>query len=71
MKNKKVLNAIYCIEPFGGITKLYYNDIFSGKYDDIFLLHTGLYSGQILSQLTDNDKKIINDFIDQSNDLNN
>jgi TM2 domain-containing membrane protein YozV len=70
MTNRKVLNAIFCIEPFGfGIDKLYYNDIFSGKYDDVFLLHTGLYSGQVLSQLTDEDKKDINDFIDDNNSL--
>lgn len=65
---KKVLTAIFCIRPFGeGIDKLYYNDIFSGKYDDIFRLHTGLWTGEVLSQLTVADKKKINDFIDESN----
>ena len=74
MKNKvsigKVLAAIFCIEPFGeGIDKLYYNDIFSGKYDDTFILHTGLWTGEVLSQLTVADKKKINDFIDDNNSL--
>lgn len=67
---KKVLTAIYCIEPTGhGIDKLYYNDIFSAKYESIFLLHTGLYTGQVLSQLTVKDKEIINKFIDDHNSL--
>lgn len=66
MKNKKVLNAIYCIEPIG-FDKLYFNDIFSGKYEDIFLLHTGLYTGQVLDSLSKKDKKVVNDFIDMCN----
>lgn len=65
--NKKILNAIYCIEPIED--KLYYNDIFSGRYDDVFLLHTGLYTSQVLSSLTDSDKKVINTFIKNQNKL--
>lgn len=64
----KVFSAIFCIEPFGfGIDKLYYNDIFSGKYDGDFKLHTGLYTGEVLSMLTESDKKKIHAFIDEHN----
>lgn len=63
---KKVLNAIFCIEPVG-LDKLYFNDIFSGRYDDVFLTHTGLYTGQVLSSLSKSDKKVVNDFIKNEN----
>jgi hypothetical protein len=63
---RQALAAIYCIDVVGNLE---YNDIFSGKYDDIFLLHTGLYTGQVLSKLTKDDKVVINDFIDETNFL--
>lgn len=66
LSTTSVITAIYCIDVVGNLE---YNDIFSGKYDDIFLLHTGLYTGQVLSKLTKDDKVVINDFIDETNFL--
>jgi len=65
MKKKdlaKVFSVIYCIEG-----ELNYNDIFSGKYEDLFLLHTGLYTGEVLRELTNKNKEAIKKFINETN----
>jgi hypothetical protein len=64
--SKKVYNAIFCIEPVE-LDKLYFDDIFSGKYDNVFLLHTGFSTQEILDSLSVKDKKAIDEFINMHN----
>lgn len=61
---KKIAAVIFCQE-----TTLTYNELFSAKYEDAFLLHTGLYVGEALRLMSESDKIFVKSFIEEHNYL--
>lgn len=59
-----VNSAVFCIETDVELT---FDDVFSGKYDDNFITHTGLNTKEVLDRLTEGDIEYIKIFINNQN----
>jgi|688.fasta_scaffold578078_2 hypothetical protein len=59
---KKIASVIFCID-----NQTSYNDVFSGRYEDLFLLHTGLYTGEALMMISESEKEFVKEFINNHN----
>ena len=62
---KKIAAVIFCIDG-----QISYSDVFSGKYEDQFLLHTGLYTTEALMMMSESDKEFLREFINDHNLIN-
>lgn len=67
LKKPKNLAKKICLIIYLQDKPLSFNELFSCKYEDDFLLHTGLYVGEALKLMSEADKVFVREYIEDHN----